>query len=63
MAGQPSVQPAWTQEEWAALGAFMQAFNQELLDSGELVGDMLEHVQDNPLGNKPSGGKTSLAGV
>ncbi|HTU72897.1 MAG TPA: HipA domain-containing protein [Trebonia sp.] len=24
---------------------------------------MLEHVQDNPLGNKPSGGKTSLAGV
>jgi hypothetical protein len=25
--------------------------------------DMLEHVQDNPLGNKPSGGKTSLAGV
>ena len=27
------------------------------------VADMLEHVQDNPLGNKPSGGKTSLAGV
>jgi serine/threonine-protein kinase HipA len=27
------------------------------------VGGMLEHVQDNPLGNKPSGGKTSLAGV
>jgi transcriptional regulator with XRE-family HTH domain len=24
---------------------------------------MLEHVQDNPLGNKPAGGKTSLAGV
>lgn len=24
---------------------------------------MLAHVQDNPLGNKPSGGKTSLAGV
>jgi hypothetical protein len=37
MVGQPSEQPAWTQEEWAALGAFMQAFNQELLDSGELV--------------------------
>jgi serine/threonine-protein kinase HipA len=27
------------------------------------VADMLAHVQDNPLGNKPSGGKTSLAGV
>jgi serine/threonine-protein kinase HipA len=27
------------------------------------VADMLEHVQDNPLGNKPFGGKTSLAGV
>jgi serine/threonine-protein kinase HipA len=27
------------------------------------VAAMLEHVQDNPLGNKPSGGKTSLAGV
>jgi len=29
----------------------------------EPLSDMLEHVQDNPLGNKPSGGKTSLAGV
>jgi hypothetical protein len=37
MVGQPSARPAWTQEDWAALGAFMQAFNQELLDSGELV--------------------------
>lgn len=27
------------------------------------VADMLEHVQQNPLGNKPAGGKTSLAGV
>ena len=27
------------------------------------VASMLEHVQDYPLGNKPSGGKTSLAGV
>lgn len=24
------------------------------------VADMLEHVQRNPLGNKPAGGKTSL---
>jgi serine/threonine-protein kinase HipA len=34
----------------------------ELLSSIE-VANMLVHVQDNPLGNKPSGGKTSLAGV
>jgi serine/threonine-protein kinase HipA len=27
------------------------------------VAGMLAHVQDNPLGNKPIGGKTSLAGV
>jgi serine/threonine-protein kinase HipA len=27
------------------------------------VAALLEHVQDNPLGNKPVGGKTSLAGV
>jgi serine/threonine-protein kinase HipA len=27
------------------------------------VAEMLEHVQQNPLGNKPDGGKTSLAGV
>ena len=34
----------------------------EPLSSAE-VGALLEHVQDNPLGNKPAGGKTSLAGV
>jgi serine/threonine-protein kinase HipA len=27
------------------------------------VASLLEHVQDNPLGNRPAGGKTSLAGV
>jgi serine/threonine-protein kinase HipA len=27
------------------------------------VADLLVHVQQNPLGNKPTGGKTSLAGV
>ena len=27
------------------------------------VADLLDHVQQNPLGNKPLGGKTSLAGV
>jgi hypothetical protein len=37
MVGQPTSRPAWTQEEWAALGAFMHDFNQELVDSGELV--------------------------
>ena len=37
MAGRPSAEPAWTAEDFAAVGAFMQAFSQELLDSGELV--------------------------
>lgn len=37
MAGQASSEPAWTQEDWAALGTFMHAFNKELLDSGELL--------------------------
>lgn len=37
MAGKGSATPAWTSEDFAALGAFMQAFNQELVDSGELV--------------------------
>ncbi|WP_345630675.1 YciI family protein [Rugosimonospora acidiphila] len=37
MTGQGSSQPVWTQEDYAALGAFMDAFNKELLDSGELV--------------------------
>ena len=31
--------------------------------SGAGVADMLKHVRQNPLGNRPSGGKTSLAGV
>jgi hypothetical protein len=37
MVGHPTNQPAWTPEDYAAIGAFMHAFNQELLDSGELV--------------------------
>jgi hypothetical protein len=37
MAGKDTGQPAWSFEDYSALGAFMQAFNQELLDSGELV--------------------------
>jgi hypothetical protein len=37
LVGQPTSEPAWTQEDYAALGAFMHDFNQELVDSGELV--------------------------
>ena len=37
MTGQGTDQAVWTQEDWAALGAFMSALNKELLDSGELV--------------------------
>ena len=37
MGGRPTEPAPWTPEDFAALGAFMQAFNQELLDSGELV--------------------------
>ena len=37
MAGRPSAEPAWTAQDFAAVGAFMQAFSQKLLDSGELV--------------------------
>jgi hypothetical protein len=37
MAGQASDRPAWSAQEFAAMGAFMEAFNQGLLDSGELV--------------------------
>ena len=29
--------PAWSPEDFAALGAFMESFNQELAESGELV--------------------------
>jgi hypothetical protein len=35
--GKPSAGPAWTPEDFAAIGAFMRDLNQELLDSGELV--------------------------
>lgn len=37
MVGKPSAGPAWTPKDYAAIGAFMSAFNQDLLDSGELV--------------------------
>ena len=38
MAGKPEPgRPGWTQEQFAAMGEFMEAFNQELAESGELV--------------------------
>jgi hypothetical protein len=37
MAGKPSDTPAWTAEEFGAMGAFMEAFNKGLEESGELV--------------------------
>jgi hypothetical protein len=37
MAGKASAESAWTGQDFAALGEFMQKFNQELADSGELV--------------------------
>jgi hypothetical protein len=37
MVGKPSDNPAWSADDFAALGAFMQSFNEELAKSGELV--------------------------
>lgn len=37
MTGQASSERAWTHEDYTALAEFMEAFNRELLDSGELV--------------------------
>jgi len=37
MAGHASERPNWTQPEFAAMAAFMQEFNQRLVESGELV--------------------------
>jgi hypothetical protein len=37
MAGQASGTPAWSPEDFAAMGAFMEAFNKSLEESGELV--------------------------
>jgi hypothetical protein len=37
MAGKPTEEPVWTAEDFAAMGAFMESFNKELADSGELV--------------------------
>ncbi len=37
MAGQDTGQPAWSPEDFAAMSAFMEAFNAELAEAGELV--------------------------
>ncbi|MEO3814497.1 YciI family protein [Sphaerisporangium sp. B11E5] len=37
MAGQDTGTPAWSAEDFAAMGAFMERLNKELEESGELV--------------------------
>src|SRR5215204_1012928 len=37
MAGKPGENPAWSAEDFAAMTAFMDSFNKDLADSGELV--------------------------
>lgn len=37
MAGKTSGKPVWSANDFAAMGAFMEAFNKDLADSGELV--------------------------
>jgi len=37
MAGKATDKPAWSAQDFAAMGAFMEAFNKELTESGELV--------------------------
>src|SRR3979490_3410205 len=37
MSGRPSDKPAWSAQEFAAMGAFMQASNTTVVDSGELI--------------------------
>ena len=37
MAGRPAAEPVWSAEDFAAMGEFMEAFNKDLADSGELV--------------------------
>jgi hypothetical protein len=37
MAGKPTEEPVWSAEDFAAMAEFMEGFNQDLADSGELV--------------------------
>ena len=37
MSGKPAGNAVWSAADFAAMGAFMESFNQDLVDSGELV--------------------------
>lgn len=37
MTGKATGEPAWSAEDFAAMGAFMESFSRELTESGELV--------------------------
>lgn len=37
MAGKPTEETVWSPHDFAAMGTFMESFNRELTDSGELV--------------------------
>lgn len=37
MSGKPTSKPVWSAEDFAAMGAFMESFNKDLVESGELV--------------------------
>ncbi|HEX6511567.1 MAG TPA: YciI family protein [Chloroflexota bacterium] len=37
MSGSPAADSVWTPADFAAMGTFMESFNRELADSGELV--------------------------
>jgi hypothetical protein len=37
MAGKPTPEPVWSADDFAAMTAFMESFNKELEESGELV--------------------------
>ncbi len=37
LAGRATAKPAWSAEDFAAMGTFMESFNRDLVESGELV--------------------------
>ena len=56
MAGQATDLPAWTPEDFAAMGAFMADLNQRLTDSGELVEGRALATRAHPSGaERPAG--------
>ncbi|OZM70135.1 hypothetical protein CFN78_26900 [Amycolatopsis antarctica] len=57
MAGAPGDGPAWAPEDFAAMGAFMEAFSAELAESGELVETrgLDAPVHTRRVGNGPEG--------